>query len=216
MELMAPGRIVLEGALRTSAPGMFAPRPGSHAIPGPRPQEPAVAGWDPDPSRYTESMRVLGIDLGSKRIGLAISDELGAFAFPAGILECRGRRRDIAALRTLIEDRGIVRAVVGLPIHMDGRRGPEAEKALAFARALHSSSGIPVDTLDERWTSQEAERLMQGTGKRQRRAQRQLGTVDELAASILLRTYLARLERGISGSDVSDWRSLDEAEIETP
>ena len=145
-------------------------------------------------------MRVLGIDLGSKRIGLAISDEPGAIAFPAGVLECRGRRRDIAALRSLIEDRGIARAVVGLPIHMNGRRGPEAEKALTFARALHASAGIPVDTLDERWTSQEAERLMQGTGKRRRRAQRQQGVIDELAASILLRTYLAHLERGRLGS----------------
>ena len=158
---------------------------------------------DPDPSRYTGAMRVLGIDLGSKRIGLAISDELGAIAFPAGVLECRGRRRDIAALRTLIEDRGIARAVVGLPIHMDGRRGPEAEKALAFAQALHTSAGIPVDTLDERWTSQEAERLMQGTGKRRRRVQRQQGVIDELAASILLRTYLARLEHGMPGPDAS-------------
>jgi putative Holliday junction resolvase len=147
-------------------------------------------------------MRVLGVDLGSKRIGLAISDELGSIAFPAGVLECRGRRRDIAALRILIEDRGIARAVVGLPIHMDGRRGPEAEKALAFAQALHAAAGIPVDTLDERWTSQEAERLMQGTGRR-RRAQRQQGVVDELAASILLRTYLARLERGTPGRDSS-------------
>lgn len=148
-------------------------------------------------------MRVLGIDLGSRRIGLAISDELGSIAFPAGVLECRGRRRDIAALRSLIQDRGIARAVVGLPIHMDGRRGPEAEKALAFAQALHASAGIPVDTLDERWTSQEAERLMQGTGKRRRRAQRQQGVVDELAASLLLRTYLARLGCGVPGSDPS-------------
>jgi len=146
-------------------------------------------------------MRVLGIDLGSKRIGLAISDELGSIAFPAGILESRGHRRDIAALRSLIEDRGIGRAVVGLPIHMDGRRGPEAEKALSFARALHASAGIPVDTLDERWTSQEAERLMRGTDKRRRRSQRQRGAVDELAASILLRTYLAHLERIRPGPD---------------
>lgn len=146
-------------------------------------------------------MRVLGIDLGSKRIGLAVSDEQGSIAFPAGALESRGRRRDIAALRTLIQERGVGRAVVGLPIHMDGRKGPEAQKATAFAGALRDAAGIPVDMLDERWTSQEAERLMQGTSKRRRREKRDQGRVDELAASILLRTYLAQLDRAGTDSD---------------
>lgn len=147
-------------------------------------------------------MRVLGIDLGSKRIGLAVSDPDGEIAFPAGALECRGRKRDIAALRDLIRERGVGRAVVGLPIHMDGRRGPEAEKALGFARDLGRAAGIPVDTLDERWTSREAERLMQGTSKKRRREKRSRGGVDELAASILLRTYLARSSRGLPGEPV--------------
>jgi putative Holliday junction resolvase len=142
-------------------------------------------------------MRVLGIDLGHKRIGLALSDEGGDFAFPAGVIESRGRRRDLGALRELIVARGVTRAVVGLPIHMDGRRGPEAEKALAFARELGDSAGIPVDTLDERWTSQEAERLMRGSTKKRRREKRSQGAVDEVAASILLRTYLAQLDRRI-------------------
>jgi putative Holliday junction resolvase len=152
-------------------------------------------------------MRVLGVDLGSKRIGLAISDEDGEFAFPAGVLESRGRRRDIAALRELVAERGIARAVVGLPVHMDGRRGPEAEKASEFARALSTAAGIPVETLDERWTSQEAERLMQGTSKKRRREKRSQGAVDELAASILLRTYLARMERDIAAGDGEPQRS---------
>jgi putative Holliday junction resolvase len=137
-------------------------------------------------------VRVLGVDLGSKRIGLAISDEEGDFAFPAGILDSRGPKRDIAALRELISEKRIGRAVVGLPIHMDGRRGPEAEKAIRFATDLSEAAGIPVDTLDERWTSREAERLLQpATGKRAAE-RRKKGAVDEMAASIILRTYLAQ------------------------
>lgn len=136
-------------------------------------------------------MRVLGVDFGNKRIGLAVSDEEGKIAFPAGTIMSRGRKKDIAALRTLIAEREVGAAVVGLPIHMNGRRGPEAEKALAFANELSAAAGIPVETLDERWTSQEAERLLHGTSKKRRKLQRDAGAVDEMAASIILRTYLA-------------------------
>lgn len=136
-------------------------------------------------------MRVLGIDLGSKRIGLAVSDEVGSIAFPAGVLERRGRTRDLTALRTLAQERGVGRVVVGLPIHMNGRHGPEAEAARAFAEDLARETGLPVDTLDERWTSVEAERTLREMG---RRPSRQRGDVDAVAATLLLRTYLERLQ----------------------
>lgn len=135
-------------------------------------------------------MRVLGVDFGSKRIGLAVSDESGEFAFPAGVLESRGRKKDLAALRAVIVEKQVGSAVIGLPVHMDGRRGPEAEKVQAFADALAATAGIPVATLDERWTSREAERLLEGTSKSRRRRQRKAGVVDEMAASIILRTFL--------------------------
>ena len=133
---------------------------------------------------------MLGVDFGSKRIGLAVSDEKGEFAFPAGTLSSRGKKKDLAALKTMIIERKVGSAVVGLPVHLYGRRGPEAEKALAFAKDLSDAAGIPVDTLDERWTSQEAERLMQGVSKKRRRTLRDAGAIDEMAASIILRTYL--------------------------
>lgn len=136
----------------------------------------------------------MGIDLGSKRIGLAVSDESGTIAFPAGCLDSRGRKKDLAAIRSFISERGVARVVVGLPLHMDGRRGPEADKAIRFADELRVASGVPVDTLDERWTSMEAERLLAapvGKRRKSKRAQRRTeGTVDEMAASIILRTYL--------------------------
>ena len=136
---------------------------------------------------------VLGLDLGSRRIGLAVSDPEGGFAFPAGSLISRGIERDLQALRVLVEEREIVRIVVGLPLHMDGRAGPEAEAARAFARRLAEVTGMPVEMLDERWTTVEAERHLRearsGTGRhRGRRSQ----DVDSAAATILLRAYLER------------------------
>ena len=138
---------------------------------------------------------MLGIDLGSKRIGLAVSDTEARIAFPAGILESRGRKRDLAALRELIRERKIERAVIGVPLHMSGRRGPEAEKAIQFAGDLAHSAGIPVDTLDERWTSVEAERMLRTTGAGSRAIKQRSGAVDEIAAAILLRTYLELSQR---------------------
>ena len=136
-------------------------------------------------------MRVLGLDLGEKRIGLAISDENARIAFPAGFLERKGRRRDFAALRTLVRERGIGSAVVGLPLHMSGRRGPEAEAAERFARDLAEATQIPVELLDERWTSVAAERALQETGRRVKQRKGR-GEVDAIAATLLLSTHLDR------------------------
>ena len=132
-------------------------------------------------------MRVLGVDLGEKRIGLAVSDPEASIAFPAGILPSTGRKADIAALCALIVEREIGAVVVGLPRHMDGRYGPEAAAAEKFAAALRKASGLAVETLDERWTSQEAERSLQAQGLNTRRSR---AHVDEVAAAIILRTYL--------------------------
>ena len=140
-------------------------------------------------------VRILGVDLGRKRIGLALSDAEGAFAFPAGTLASRGRKRDLDALRALIREKGVERVVVGLPIHMDGRRGPEAQDAIRFATELGDLAGVPVDTLDERWTSREAERTLEKTSARRSKRRREAGAVDEIAASILLRTYLTQRAR---------------------
>lgn len=137
-------------------------------------------------------VRVLGLDLGEKRIGLAVSDEDARIAFPAGVLVRKSERQDFAALRKLVEERDIGRAVVGLPLHMSGRAGPQAEAARAFAATLAEKAGIPVDTLDERWTSVAAERSLRETGRRtiERHGK---GVVDEVAATLLLGAYLERL-----------------------
>lgn len=138
-------------------------------------------------------MSVLGIDLGGKRIGLAISDASERIALPAGFLSSRGRKADLAAIRSLVAERGVRHVVVGLPLHMDGRAGPEAEAARAFAAALAGELGLPVDTLDERWSTVEAERTLRETGERGRK--RRAGAADTLAATLLLRTFLERRAR---------------------
>jgi putative Holliday junction resolvase len=131
----------------------------------------------------------LGIDHGSKRIGLAISDPDGKVALPVGTLARRGLERDLAAIRELVEARQVERIVVGLPLHMDGRSGREAEAARAFAEHLASELGLPVDTIDERWTTREAERALQATG---RKGKKKRAVIDSVAAALLLRTYLER------------------------
>ncbi len=137
-------------------------------------------------------MTVLGIDFGTRRIGLAVSDPDGKLALPAGTLERRDVARDLEALRQVIEERGVERIVVGLPIHMDGRVGPEAQAARAFAETLGQEVGLPVETFDERWTTQEAERALRETG---RRGKKKKGVVDSVAATLLLRAWLEQAAR---------------------
>jgi putative Holliday junction resolvase len=129
------------------------------------------------------------LDYGSVRIGMAVSDPDGTFAFPAGVLDSRGRERDLKALRALIAERSIRRVVVGLPLHMDGRRGETALAAERFANAIAEGTGLPVEMLDERWTTREAERALRDAG---RRGQKQRGAVDAAAATLLLQTWLER------------------------
>lgn len=131
---------------------------------------------------------VLALDYGSKRIGMAVSDAEGEIAFPAGTLDRKGLKQDLAALARVIEERGVRQVVVGLPIHMNGRKGLEAEAAQAFAQAVGRATGLPVDLLDERWTSLEAERALRETKGRRRPR----GDVDAVAATLLLRTWLQR------------------------
>jgi putative Holliday junction resolvase len=145
-------------------------------------------------------MRVLAVDLGARRIGLAISDPDAIFAFPLGTLEARGRDRDIEALQQVVAEHDVERVVIGLPLHMSGRAGTEAKAAREFARALAKRTGLRVETLDERWTTVEAERVLrEGGHKRGKRR----SVVDSVAASIILRTYLElqRRQRSVPEED---------------
>jgi putative Holliday junction resolvase len=133
-------------------------------------------------------MRLLGVDPGTKRIGLALSDRLGFQASPLRTLERQGLKSDIARVLQAAEGRQVAEIVVGLPLNLDGSEGPSAKAAREFARALQEATPIPVVLFDERLTTLQAERrlLAAGLSRAKRRPRR-----DELAAAILLEAYLA-------------------------
>ena len=133
-------------------------------------------------------MRVLAIDLGSKRIGTAVSDGLGITVRPVETIRRSSRERDIARLKFLVEDLEAEAVVVGLPLRMDGSVGDAALGAMQFVERLQKRLDVPVFTQDERLTSYEAEQVMieRGLGRDERRARS-----DEFAAMIILQDYLS-------------------------
>ena len=132
-------------------------------------------------------MRIVGIDYGERRIGLAISDPLGMMAHQLEIITVESDDDAIAQLSKIVEEREADRLVVGLPINMNGTEGPQAESARAFAARLEKELGLPVDMQDERLTTARAERAMLDADMtRKRRGKRR----DRMAAQFLLQTYL--------------------------
>jgi|SRR5215813_10567388 len=134
-------------------------------------------------------MRVLAVDLGTRNIGTAISDELGISVRPVETVRRSSLERDIARLKFLVEELGAQAVVVGLPLKMDGTVGDAAQKALKFAGKLRAEVTVEVYTEDERLTSYEADQIMIGQGltRKQRKARS-----DEMAATIILRDFLSR------------------------
>ena len=132
-------------------------------------------------------MRILGIDYGRRRLGIAISDEGGILASPLPAYERRGKKEDLTFLSNLASERKAGRIVLGLPLNMDGSSGEMAGEVAAFVEALHKEGGLPVLTFDERLTSVEAERvLVQANLSRKRRK----GLRDSLSAVLILQGYL--------------------------
>jgi len=136
----------------------------------------------------SEPGRLLGLDLGEARIGLALSDPLGLTAQPFETLERVGARRDLQRLVELIRERGVTTVVVGLPLRLSGEEGPAAKSARSFARRLAGRlEGVDVELWDERLTTALAERTMiSGRVRRARRRER----VDTVAAALILQSYL--------------------------
>jgi putative Holliday junction resolvase len=134
--------------------------------------------------------RVLGVDLGSRRIGLAISDPAGAVATPRGVLERSGDpTADHRTITAVAREAGADRIVVGLPLSLSGEAGPAARAVLEEVEAIRAEAGegMRVETHDERLTTVTAERGLRATGVRPHR-RREL--VDEVAAAVMLQSYL--------------------------
>ena len=136
--------------------------------------------------------RVLGVDLGTVRIGIALSDPTGAVAAPLETIIHRERQKDLAAVAALAQTHGAARIVVGWPRNMDGTSGPAARRAEAFAASLRQIVNVPVDLWDERLSTAAAERTLRDASVRRarRRAVR-----DRVAAALILQAYLSARSR---------------------
>ena len=137
-------------------------------------------------------MRVLGLDYGSRRIGVAVCDELGLTAQGIGTVIRKNRDADLAAIAAFVERFDVERIVVGYPVRLDGSEGIQCEKVNRFIRRLQTRFTIPVIRRDETLSTKEAEELLRETGVRR---EKKRGIVDRLAASIILQGYLDTLAR---------------------
>jgi putative holliday junction resolvase len=131
--------------------------------------------------------RVLGLDVGSKRIGVAVSDALGVTAQGLPTLHRQNKRLDFEALRKVIGEYDVSEIVVGFPLRMSGERGVQAEKMQGFADELRERFGLPVHLWDERLTSAEANRLLRETEMSIRRRGQ---VVDQMAAVLILQSWM--------------------------
>lgn len=146
-------------------------------------------------------VRALGLDPGTKRIGVAVSDISGTVASPLCVLQRRSHAVDLEALARLVRDEEAVVVVIGLPLHMDGRESPSAKAARRLGAELAKLIDVPVDFHDERRTTAQAERDMADAGLS---GPRRRQVVDKIAAGIMLQSWLdARRHRLLAGRDVA-------------
>ena len=146
---------------------------------------------------------ILAVDYGRARIGLALADEETRIAQPLSTLERVNRNEDMRRLRELAREHAVKQIVVGLPLRLDGTRGEMAEEAQRFAQRARKQIGVPVEMVDERLTSWEAERLMEEVQGRFIHESKRTGggktknapakiSVDAVAAAVILKEYLDR------------------------
>lgn len=134
-------------------------------------------------------MRLLGLDVGDKTIGVAVSDPLGLTAQGVEVIRRQGRERDLVRLQELVQSYGVDTIVMGLPKNMDGSLGKQVEKVMAFADLVQKNLDLPVVLWDERLTTMAAERaLLEADLSRGRRRE----VIDKMAAVLILQGYLDR------------------------
>ena len=138
-------------------------------------------------------MRVLAVDPGSRRVGLAVSDPTGTIAQPLATVPAEPRSTLPARLAQMAKDQDAKVIVVGLPRRMDGTYGPEAKAARALASELRKAARLPVELEDERLTSAAAERSLIAGGMRR---EKRRDSVDRVAATLLLQSHLDRKKNG--------------------
>ena len=137
-------------------------------------------------------MKLLGLDVGEKRIGVAISDPSGVLAFPLTILQCQEEGRDMDEVARLVAENGAGGVVVGLPRSLSGETGPQAEKVLTFVATLKERIEVPLYIYDERLSTVAAQRRTQEPDRGDRRKGKRpvKKHLDADAAAIILQGYL--------------------------
>ncbi|MEN3009695.1 MAG: Holliday junction resolvase RuvX [Candidatus Bipolaricaulaceae bacterium] len=131
--------------------------------------------------------RALALDVGERRVGLARTDATGTLAVPHGVYVRTDWERDVRALAELARQLGAEALVVGLPLNMDGTEGEQARRVRAFAEALAKEAGLPLHFVDERWTTEEAVRVLREAGLPWRKRK---GKADALSAVLILQAWL--------------------------
>jgi putative holliday junction resolvase len=150
----------------------------------------------PDEKSGGAMPRILGLDVGSRRIGIAVSDPLGITAQGLETLQRRNKRADLAALERVIREYAVREIVVGLPLRMSGAEGTQSEKMQVFAEDLRKRFRLPVHLWDERLTSAEANRLLRET---ELSIEKRGKAVDRMAAVLILQGWMEGNRRPASG-----------------
>ena len=136
--------------------------------------------------------RVLAVDPGKARVGVALSDELRILASPLCVLDGSDRLRLVARLKELVRENDVKRVLVGLPLHMSGEAGGSATRARDLAQRIADATGLEVELVDERLTTVEATRKSREAGRGKKAAARSAPPIDDKAACVLLQSWLDR------------------------
>jgi putative Holliday junction resolvase len=135
-------------------------------------------------SKHESSSQVIALDVGERRIGVAVSDPTGTLATPHSVIRRRSKAEDFAAVARLVDELGIKRVIVGLPLSLNGEMGPQARRVTRYAQALAQTLDVPVEFHDERYSTVTADALLAESGRKRR------VPIDAAAAAVILQDYL--------------------------
>lgn len=139
-------------------------------------------------------MRIIGLDVGEKRIGVAISDPLGITAQGAGVITRKKLEDDINEIKRYVDEYKADSVVVGMPLNMDGTEGKSAQKVAEFVETLSSALKIPLATYDERLSTKESEKFLISCDVSRKKRKR---VIDTIAAQLILQSYLDSLKKNV-------------------
>jgi putative Holliday junction resolvase len=131
-------------------------------------------------------IRILGIDVGTVRVGIALSDPLGMTAQPLEVIQAKGKS-PFPRIVELIEDYGVTKIVIGNPLRLSGEVGLAAENVASFVKGLQTRTEVPIELWDERLSTAQAQRVMISAGVRRNKRRE---SIDKIAASLILQSYL--------------------------